>query len=79
LTAQLTNSVTAMPAFCSRTSCSAPKSIFISIGTIITQISTPTGMLTCATSIAPTACAASGTTNPSAVPAAMHRNTHTVR
>ena len=55
LTAQLTNSVTNMPFFCWRTSLMALKSIFISIGMIITQISRPTGILTFATSRAPTA------------------------
>ena len=79
LIAQLTSRVTAMPAFCWRTSCSAAKSIFISMGMIITQISRPTGRLTCATSSAPMAWAASGTTRPSTVPATMHRNTHSVR
>ena len=50
LTAQLMNSVTPMPRQCSVTWCSAPKSIFSSIGMIISQISTATGRLTWATS-----------------------------
>ncbi|MCY1554365.1 hypothetical protein D9M68_909340 [compost metagenome] len=79
LTAQLTNRVTNMPFFCWRTSLIALKSIFISIGMIITQISRPTGILTLATSRAPTAWAACGTTRPRMVPATMHRNTHRVR
>ncbi|MNC42677.1 hypothetical protein D3C75_914990 [compost metagenome] len=79
LTAQLTNRVTPMPAFCSRTSCRAAKSIFISMGMIITQISTPTGMLTWATSSAPTPWATAGAYSPSRVPATMHRNTQRVR
>jgi hypothetical protein len=41
LTAQLTNSVTPMPRQCCLTWRSAPKSIFSSIGMIISQISTP--------------------------------------
>ena len=41
LTTQLTNSVTPMPRKCCRTSCSAPKSTFSSIGMIITQMSRP--------------------------------------
>ena len=55
LTSQLTNSVTPMPFTCWRISPSAPKSTFTSIGMIITQINTPTGKFTCATSIAPKA------------------------
>ena len=45
-TPQLMNRVTPMPRQCRRTWCRARKSIFISIGMIITQISSPTGRLT---------------------------------
>lgn len=55
LTNQLIPTVTAMPRHCSATRCSAPKSTLISIGTIISQISTATGMLTCASVIRPSA------------------------
>ncbi len=55
LTAQLMNKVTPMPRQCSRTWPSAAKSILISIGTIISQISTATGRLTRAISAAPMA------------------------
>ena len=49
-TAQLMNSVTPTPRQCSRTWPSAPKSIFSSIGMIISQTSPATGRLTRATS-----------------------------
>jgi hypothetical protein len=55
LTSQLMNSVTPIPLTCLRTSPSAEKSTFSSIGMIITQISTPTGRLTWATSMRPMA------------------------
>ena len=45
-TSQLIPTVTAMPRHCSATRCSAAKSTLSSIGTIISQISTATGMLT---------------------------------
>ena len=54
-TSQFTNSVTAMPFMWLRTSPSAPKSTLTSMGMTITQISRPTGRLTRATSMAPTA------------------------
>ena len=79
LTAQLTNSVTPMPRTCWRTWCKAAKSTLTSIGMIITQISTPTGRLTCATSIAPMAWNTPGMKWPSAMPTRMHRKTQTVR
>ena len=44
-----------MPRTCLRTSPRAPKSTFISIGMIITQMSRPTGTLTRAISMRPTA------------------------
>ncbi len=52
-TAQFTNSVTPIPRQCRRTSPSAAKSTFISIGMIISQISTATGRLTLAICAAP--------------------------
>ena len=52
-TAQLTNSVTPIPRQCLRTSCKTVKSMRSSIGTIITQISMPTGRLTWAISNPP--------------------------
>ena len=55
LTPQLMNKVTPMPRQCSLTWASAAKSIFISIGMIISQISTATGRLTWATSSRPIA------------------------
>ena len=52
-TAQLMKSVTPMPRQCSLTPDNAAKSIFISIGMIISQISTATGRLTLAISAEP--------------------------
>src|SRR5450759_3467095 len=46
---------------------------------IITQMSSPTGMLTRATSMRPIAWNAPGSICPSPMPAMMHRNTHRVR
>ena len=54
-TAQLMKSVTPIPRQCSLTCDSAAKSILISMGTIISQIRTATGMLTLASSTEPTA------------------------
>ena len=79
LTSQFTTSVTPMPRMCWRTSPSAAKSTFISMGMTITQISTPTGRLTWATSMRPMAWNAPGHNCPSAMPTTMHRNTQTVR
>ena len=79
LTAQLMNKVTPMPREWRRTSCNAPKSILTSIGTIIAQISTPTGRLTCASSSRPSARNGPGASCPSAIPATMHSATHNVR
>ena len=79
LTAQLTNSVTPMPRQCWRTWCSAPKSTFSSIGMIITQISSPTGRLTWATSMRPMAWKGPGSIWPAAMPTTMHRKTQRVR
>jgi hypothetical protein len=52
-TAQLMKSVTPMPRQCSLTRDRAAKSIFTSIGMIINQIRTATGMLTLAISAEP--------------------------
>ena len=76
---QFTINVTPMSRTCLRTSCSAPKSTFTSIGMIITQMSRPTGRLTCATSMRPSAWNGAGTNWPSAMPATMQRKTQTVR
>ncbi len=46
LTAQLINSVTPIPRQCARTPASAVKSTFISIGTIMSQMSAATAKLT---------------------------------
>ncbi len=78
-TAQLTNRVTPMPRACCRTSCRRPKSIFTSIGTIITQISSPTGRFTRANSSPETMPTKPGATCPRPTPAAMHNATHSVR
>jgi len=79
LTAQLVNKVTPMPRQWLFTWWSAPKSTFSSIGMIITQISRPTGRLTLATSMRPTAWKTSGIRCPRAIPTTMQRNTQTVR
>ena len=79
LTAQLTSRVTPMPRQCAPTPRKAPKSTFISIGTIISQISTATGRLMLASSIAPSATNARGNRCPSKVPTPMHASTHNVR
>jgi hypothetical protein len=79
LTPQLMNSVTPMPRLCFLTWCSAPKSIFSSIGMIITHTSTPTGMLTLAISRLAMAWNTPGKNWPSSTPAMMHNATHMVR
>src|SRR5579883_3125738 len=79
LTAQFTNSVTLMPRQCRLTWLSAAKSTLSSIGTIITQMSRPTGRLTWAISMRPTAWNTPGADWPSAMPATMHAATHTLR
>jgi len=61
LMAQFTNTVTPMPFQCCRTSPIAAKSIFSSIGMIISQISRATGRLTLAISSAPSVSKAAGT------------------
>ncbi len=79
LTSQLTASVTPMPRHWLWTCASAPKSIFSSIGMIMTQISRPTGRLTRATSSLATASNTAGKPRPSAMPSPMHKTTHSVR
>ena len=78
-TAQFTNKVTPMPRQWRRTSASAPKSIFISIGMIISQISTATGRLTCAISARPMAWNTPGMKCPRAMPTTMQAATQSVR
>ena len=53
LTSQLTPTVDAMPRQCWPTSRKAARSILSSIGTIMSQTNTATGMLTCATVASP--------------------------
>ena len=79
LTSQLMQTVTAMPRHCSATRCSAPKSTLSSIGTIISQISTATGMLTSATVMRPSAWKGPGTNRPSTMPVRMQSATQMVR
>ena len=78
-TAQLMNRVTPMPRQCLPTADSAPKSTFISIGTIINQISPATGRLTWATSSPPRTANAGANSRPSTTPAPIHSTTHRVR
>ena len=78
-TSQFTKTVTAMPRAWRRTCPSAEKSMRISIGTIITQMSRPTGRFTCATCSAPRRATAPGHAWPSATPTAMQATTHAVR
>jgi hypothetical protein len=79
LTSQLIPTVTAMPRQCARTSPRAPRSIFSSMGTIISQIRAATGRLTCATSAAAMAAKTPGSAWPSRMPATMHSATQTDR
>ncbi len=79
LTSQFTKSVTPMPRACCRTCPSAPKSMRSSIGMIITQISTPTGRLTRATSMRPITCTGTASSWPITMPATMHSATQSVR
>ena len=78
-TAQLMNSVTPTPRQCSRTWPSAPKSIFSSIGMIISQTRPATGRLTRAISAPAMTANTPGKRCPSATPATMHRATHSDR
>ena len=68
-----------MPRQCSLTCPRAAKSIFTSIGTIMSQISAATGRLTLAISAAPMAWNTPGIKWPSAMPATMHSATQRVR
>ena len=68
-----------MPRQCSLTWASAAKSIFISIGMIISQISTATGRLTWATSRRPITWNGAGSKWPSAMPTTMQSATQSVR
>ena len=79
LTSQLMPTVTAIPRHCSATRCSAPKSTLSSIGTIISQISTATGMLTSATVMRPSAWKGAGSRRPRTMPAMMQSATQRVR
>ena len=79
LISQFTPTVEAMPRQCCPTSRSAAGSIFSSIGTIISQTSTATGMLTCATVASPMTWKTAGIICPSAMPAMMQSATHRVR
>ena len=79
LTAQLMNKVTPMPRQCWRTEASAAKSIFSSIGTIISQTSTATIRLTWANSIAAMRAKLAGVRWPRAMPTTMHSATQTLR
>ncbi len=78
-TAQLMNNVTPTPRQCSRTWPSAPKSIFSSIGMIISQTSPATGRLTRAISALAMAANRPGNKCPRATPAMMHRATQSDR
>jgi hypothetical protein len=78
-TSQLITSVTPMPRTWFLTWPRAAKSMRNSIGMIITQMSTPTGRLTCANSICPIACTGAGNSWPSVMPTTMHSATQTVR
>ena len=79
LTSQLMNSVTPMPFLCCSTSAMAPKSIFMSMGMIMSQISTATGRLTSATLTPPIAWKTPGASLPSRMPATMQASTHQLR
>jgi hypothetical protein len=79
LTAQLTPSVTRMPRQYCWTLPSAAKSILSSIGTIMSQMSTATDRLMCATAILHTVSKNPGRVFPSRVPARIQRTTQRVR
>jgi hypothetical protein len=79
LTAQLMKSVTPMPRQCSLTCARAAKSIFTSMGMIISQISTATGRFTLAISAEPIRWNTAGKKWPSVIPATMQRPTQRVR
>ncbi len=79
LTSQFTPTVAAIPRQWLLTCPSAARSIFSSMGTIISQTSTATGRLTCATVASPIAWKTAGTSCPSAIPAMMQSATQGVR
>ncbi len=68
-----------MPRQCRRTAPKAPKSTFINIGMIISQISTAIGRLTLAISAAPIASKAVGNRCPRPTPTTMQSATQSVR
>src|SRR5579875_1339621 len=78
-TAQLIKSVTPIPRQCSRTCPRAVKSIFTSIGMIMSQMRTATGRLTCAISAAPIAWKMFGRKCPSTTPATIQSATQSVK
>jgi hypothetical protein len=81
-TTQLTKSVTSNPRGFCPTSRMAPKSTFIIMGTIMSQISTAIGILTWLSrpnSIPRSTRTRAGVSLPSANPASMHKPTQTVR
>ena len=78
-TSQLMPTVAAMPRQWLPTWRRAPRSIFSSMGTIISQISTATGRLTSATVASPMAWKTPGMSWPSTMPATMQSATHSVR
>ena len=78
-TAQLMNRVTPMPRQCRRTWPSAPKSTLTSMGITMTQISSPTGRFTWATSSRPMAWKTPGSHCPSRMPATIHKATQRLR
>ena len=79
LIAQFTARVMPIPRQCRATWPKAAKSIFTSMGMIISQIRMATGRLTLASSMALTALNRPGMSWPSAMPATMQRKTQTVR
>ena len=81
-TSQFTNSVTNRPRGRRPTCRIAPKSTFIIIGVIISQMRMAIGMLIwlpSPNSRARSVCMSAGASRPSAIPATMHRPTHTLR
>ncbi len=78
-TSQFTPRVTAMPRQWRATWPMAVKSTRRSMGTIMAQMSSATGMLTCATSMLPSRRNGPGSTAPSAMPETMQSATQRVR
>ena len=79
LTAQLMNRVMPIPRQCSRTPARAAKSIFSSIGTIISQIRAATTRFTWANSAPAMSANVPGTRWPRPMPATMQSPTQTLR